>query len=74
MNNIVSKVIQKLSKTLATAPSLDRIKKLISEYYMGSTITLNSLNDKESFPLFNFALRKRLFKYTDDFTCFMINS
>lgn len=32
-------------KLLATAPNLEKMKELISQYYFGSTITLKPIND-----------------------------
>lgn len=47
-NEVRKQINEKVkAKLLATSPTEEGIKKLISQYFMGSTITLNPINDTE---------------------------
>ena len=47
LRTLIKEELQKLNegKLLATSPSLDGIKNMISKYFMGSTITLDKTSD-----------------------------
>lgn len=53
ITKIVRKVLNE-DKLLATSPTIERITKLISDYYYGSTITLEQISDNpEKYDVYN---------------------